>query len=70
MSLTVIHHVRPPKQHTVMDVAFCYKRSLEAEPQRQEHRQDTLQGGAHYLYVKKPYFVMINAGQDSNIVVV
>jgi len=33
-------------------------------------RQEFLQSGAHYLYVKWPEFLMISAGQDSNIVVI
>ena len=40
---------------------------MDADRQRQ---QDIVQGGAHYLCVKWPHFLMLNAGQDSNIFVV
>ena len=36
----------------------------------QELRQDILQHNALYLCVKWPYFLLISAGQDSNIVVI
>ena len=37
---------------------------------REEQRQNFLQGAAHYLCVKWPDLLLINAGKDSNIIVI
>jgi hypothetical protein len=37
--------------------------------ENQKHWQDFLQGGAHYIYEKWSDFIVINFGQDSNIIV-
>jgi hypothetical protein len=36
----------------------------------QELQQDFLQVGSHYLCVKRPYFLIICAGQDGHILVI
>ena len=36
----------------------------------QQHWQDFLQGGAHYLQVKQQDFLVMNAGQSSNIALI